>query len=82
MQDHGECMLVLIDATPEGRKELIGFLGVRESAQSWRELCRGEKPRAYDRPGNPSATVRSASDRRLANVYRGYISSGRTCKPE
>jgi transposase-like protein len=39
MEDHGECMLVLIGATPEGRKELIGFqVGVRESAQSWREL--------------------------------------------
>jgi len=38
MEDHGECMLVLIGATPEGRKELIGFqVGVRESAQSWRE---------------------------------------------
>src|SRR3954449_4885722 len=32
-------MLVLIGATPEGKKELIGFqVGVRESAQSWREL--------------------------------------------
>jgi putative transposase len=32
-------MLVLIGATPEGRKELVGFqVGVRESAQSWREL--------------------------------------------
>jgi putative transposase len=30
---------VLIGATPEGKKELIGFqVGVRESAQSWREL--------------------------------------------
>src|SRR5712691_8372994 len=39
MEDHGECMLVLIGATPEGRKELIGFqVGARESAQSWREL--------------------------------------------
>ena len=39
MEDHSECMLVLIGATPEGRKELIGFQsGVRESAQSWREL--------------------------------------------
>ena len=34
-----ECMLVIIGATPEGRKELVGFqVGVRESAQSWREL--------------------------------------------
>ena len=32
-------MLVLIGATPEGKKELLGFqVGVRESAQSWREL--------------------------------------------
>jgi transposase-like protein len=39
MEDHSECMLVLIGATPEGKKELIGFqAGVRESAQSWREL--------------------------------------------
>lgn len=39
MEDHSKCMLVLIGATPEGRKELVGFqVGVRESAQSWREL--------------------------------------------
>jgi transposase-like protein len=32
-------MLVLLGATPEGKKELIGFqVGVRESAQSWRDL--------------------------------------------
>jgi transposase-like protein len=32
-------MLVLIGATPEGKKELLGFqVGVRESTQSWREL--------------------------------------------
>src|SRR3954453_4527246 len=39
MEDQAECMLVLIGATPEGKKELVGFqAGVRESAQSWREL--------------------------------------------
>lgn len=39
MEDHAECMLVLIGATPEGKKELIGFqTGIRESTQSWREL--------------------------------------------
>jgi transposase-like protein len=39
MEETAECMLVLIGATPEGRKELVGFqTGVRESAQSWREL--------------------------------------------
>lgn len=39
LEPQAECMLVLIGATPEGRKELVGFqVGVRESAQSWREL--------------------------------------------
>src|SRR4051794_1389687 len=39
MEEHAECMLVIIGATPEGAKELVGFqVGVRESAQSWREL--------------------------------------------
>ncbi|MET4702044.1 putative transposase [Constrictibacter sp. MBR-5] len=39
MEDTAACMLVVIGATPEGRKELVGFrVGVRESTQSWREL--------------------------------------------
>src|SRR5215212_1326359 len=39
MEEQAECMLVLIGATPEGKKELVGFqVGVRESTQSWREL--------------------------------------------
>jgi transposase-like protein len=39
LEPQAECMLVIIGATPEGRKELVGFqAGMRESAQSWREL--------------------------------------------
>lgn len=39
MEPVAECMLVIIGATPEGRKELLGFqVGIRESAQNWREL--------------------------------------------
>ena len=39
MEPQAECMRVLIGATPEGKKELLGFqVGQRESAQSWREL--------------------------------------------
>jgi transposase-like protein len=39
MEDAAACILVVIGATPEGRKELVGFqVGVRESTQSWREL--------------------------------------------
>jgi putative transposase len=46
MEPQAECMLVIIGATPEGRKELVGFqVGTRESAQSWRELLVGLKAR-------------------------------------
>ncbi len=46
MEDDAACMLVVIGATPEGRKELVGFqVGVRESAQSWRELLVGLRAR-------------------------------------
>ncbi len=39
MEPDAECILVIIGATPEGKKELLGFrVGSRESAQSWREL--------------------------------------------
>jgi transposase-like protein len=46
MESAAECMLVLIGATPEGKKELVGFhIGIRESAQSWRELLVDVKKR-------------------------------------
>ena len=46
MEPEAECILVIIGATPEGRKELLGFhVGIRESAQSWRELLIGIKAR-------------------------------------
>ena len=49
MEANAECMLVLIGATPEGKKELVGFqTGVRESAQSWRELLVDVKRRGLE----------------------------------
>jgi putative transposase len=49
MEAAAECMLVLIGATPEGKKELVGFqTGVRESAQSWRELLVDIKRRGLE----------------------------------
>ena len=49
MEAAAECMLVLIGATPEGKKELVGFqTGVRESAQSWRELLVDVKQRGLE----------------------------------
>jgi putative transposase len=49
MEQHSDCMLVLLGATPEGKKELIGFqVGVRESAESWRELLVDLKSRGLN----------------------------------
>ena len=39
LEDDAQCILVVIGATPEGKKELIGFTdGTRESAHDWRTL--------------------------------------------
>lgn len=51
MEPQAECMLVILGATPEGKKELLGFqVGVRESAQSWRELLVDLKARGLAVP--------------------------------
>ena len=51
MEPDKQCLLVLIGATPEGKKELIGFQsGYRESAQSWRELLADLKARGLNVP--------------------------------
>src|SRR5213079_2081938 len=39
LEDDAQCLLVIIGATAEGKKELVGLAdGIRESTQSWREL--------------------------------------------
>jgi putative transposase len=51
LEDEKQCILVLIGATADGRKELIGFSdGARESAQDWRDLLLGLKRRGLDAP--------------------------------
>ena len=49
LEDEKQCILVIIGATPEGRKELVGFTdGARESAHDWRELLLDLKRRGLD----------------------------------
>jgi transposase-like protein len=49
LEDEKQRFLVLIGATPEGRKELIGFTdGARESVQDWRDLLLDLKRRRLD----------------------------------
>jgi len=51
MEHDKQCMLVIIGATPEGKKELVGFIdGYRESAQSWGELLSDLKARGLSIP--------------------------------
>jgi putative transposase len=51
LEDEKQCILVLIGATPEGRKELVGFIdGARESAHDWRDLLLDLKRRGLDVP--------------------------------
>src|SRR5205823_11072107 len=39
LENDAPCLLVIIGATPEGNKELVGLTdGVRENAQSWKGL--------------------------------------------
>ena len=39
LEEQAQCILVIIGATPEGKKELVGFTdGLRESSESWRDL--------------------------------------------
>ena len=81
METQAECIPVILGATPEGKTELIGFqVGVRESAQSWREpvafghrgrhihrRCRHKrhrKPRRLIRPRHPDYSMAQNSPER------------------
>lgn len=51
MEQEAECILVVIGATPEGKKELLDFhVSSRESAQSWRELLVDLKTHGFTIP--------------------------------
>jgi len=51
LEDQAQCILVIIGATPEGRKEIVGFSdGMRESSQSWRGLLLDLKRRGLTTP--------------------------------
>jgi transposase-like protein len=73
LEDAKQCILVIIGATPEGKKELLGFIdGARESAPDWRELLLGVWS---SRPSLPPPTVRLGSGRRSARSGRLHASS-------
>ncbi len=70
VEPQAECMLVLIGATPEGKKEVLGFqVGIRESAQSWRELLVDLKARGLS--NHPGGSHRRRRTRLLEGARRG-----------
>ena len=76
MEPQAECMLVLIGATPEGRKELLGLqTGMRgKRGQSWKELLVDLKARGHvDRAGHCGRRRRA----RLLEGPGGSVSRGR-----
>ena len=51
LEGERQCILVVIGATPEGKKELVAVQdGLRESEQSWRELLLDLKARGLAEP--------------------------------
>jgi putative transposase len=49
LEDEAQCILVIIGATQDGKKELVGLTdGIRESALSWKELLLDLKQRGLD----------------------------------
>ena len=63
LEDDAQCLLVIIGATPEGKKELVGLTdGVRESVQSWQELLLDLKRRGL------SIWARARGRRRCAGL--------------
>ena len=81
LEEAAQCLLVIIGATPEGKKELVGLIdGVRECAQSWKELLLDLKRRGlrWD-PSSQSPTAPSASGRRSRRCGQGHAASAVGC---
>jgi putative transposase len=56
LEDEKQCIRVLIGATSEGKKELVGFTdGARESAHDWRSLLLDLKRRCLE--GSPELAI-------------------------
>jgi len=77
IEANAECMLVLIGATPEGRKELVGFqTGVRRAPRAGASCSSTSGGAASRSPRTwPSATVRSASGRQSKRSSRALATS-------
>src|SRR5205807_8935661 len=78
LEDAKQCILVIIGATPQGRKELLGFTdGARDSAQDWRELLLDLKNRGL--AVAPELAVADGTLRRSASCGQPHASHAAGC---
>lgn len=51
LEEHRQCILVVLGATADGKKELLAIAdGYRESAQSWKEVLLDLQARGFEKP--------------------------------
>ena len=80
LEDEAQCILCIIGATPERKKELLGFVnGTRESAHDWRALRLDLKRRGISIAPKIAAMARSDSGRRSASYGPRPASSDAGC---
>lgn len=78
LEDEKQCIPVIIGATPEGRKELVGFFdGARESAHEWRELLLALKRRELVVAPTGSPTSSTSNPRSSRRSQRQSLASRR-----
>jgi transposase-like protein len=81
MEPQTECMLVLIGATPEGKKELVGFqVGLRESDRAGGSCWSTSRPAAWSsRPNWRPETAHLVSGRRPRKSAPRHGTSAAPC---
>ena len=69
LEDEAQCILVIIGATPEGKKELLGFVdGARESAHDWRRAAARPPPRKDQAPDNLKPSLAAPPPCRIISI--------------
>ena len=76
LEEDRQCILVLMGATPDGKKELIAVVdGFRESSQSWKGLLLDVKARGLS--VDPKVAVGDGGARFLESGARGISDDAR-----
>src|SRR5262249_36907786 len=81
LEDAKQCILVIIGATPEGKKELLGFTdGCAKAPRIGASCCSIYRTEAWRaRRDTPSRTARLASGRRSPSCGRPHESNAAGC---